>query len=90
MIVMSRVWTCRGWPLCFSGNLGAGEGIRTPDRLITNQLLYRTELRQPRQKSINSTVRATGSSGRARSNRKSLNSLALPTAAARPLTDSLI
>ena len=30
---------------------GAGEGIRTPDRLITNQLLYRTELRQPRQKS---------------------------------------
>src|SRR6476661_4308589 len=26
---------------------GAGEGIRTPDRLITNQLLYRTELRQP-------------------------------------------
>ena len=27
--------------------LGAGEGIRTPDPLITNQLLYRTELRQP-------------------------------------------
>ena len=26
---------------------GAGEGIRTPDLLITNQLLYRTELRQP-------------------------------------------
>src|SRR4030095_16740132 len=26
---------------------GAGGGIRTPDRLITNQLLYRTELRQP-------------------------------------------
>ena len=26
---------------------GAGEGIRTPDPLITNQLLYRTELRQP-------------------------------------------
>jgi hypothetical protein len=26
---------------------GAGEGIRTPDRLITNQLLYRAELRQP-------------------------------------------
>jgi hypothetical protein len=25
---------------------GAGEGIRTPDLLITNQLLYRTELRQ--------------------------------------------
>src|SRR6187455_1145281 len=37
---------------------GAGEGIRTPDRLITNQLLYRTELRQPRQKSICSTRRA--------------------------------
>ena len=28
-------------------SLGAGEGIRTPDPLITNQLLYRTELRQP-------------------------------------------
>src|SRR4030081_697499 len=28
---------------------GAGEGIRTPDLLITNQLLYQTELRQPRQ-----------------------------------------
>ena len=27
--------------------IGAGEGIRTPDPLITNQLLYRTELRQP-------------------------------------------
>ena len=26
---------------------GAGEGIRTPDPLITNQLLYLTELRQP-------------------------------------------
>ena len=26
---------------------GAGEGIRTPDLLITNQLLYRPELRQP-------------------------------------------
>src|SRR5580765_1901231 len=26
---------------------GAGGGIRTPDRLITNQLLYRTELREP-------------------------------------------
>src|SRR6185369_12482898 len=39
---------------------GAGEGIRTPDRLITNQLLYRTELRQPRQKDICSTCRATG------------------------------
>ena len=26
---------------------GAGGGIRTPDRLITNQLLYRAELRQP-------------------------------------------
>src|SRR5687768_15676885 len=42
---------------------GAGEGIRTPDRLITNQLLYRTELRQPRQKSICSTGRATYASG---------------------------
>ena len=26
---------------------GAGGGTRTPDLLITNQLLYRTELRQP-------------------------------------------
>ena len=31
---------------------GAGEGIRTPDRLITNQLLYRTELRQPDKEQI--------------------------------------
>ena len=30
-------------------SLGAGEGIRTPDPLITNQPLYRTELRQPEQ-----------------------------------------
>ena len=48
----------------FSGARGAGEGIRTPDRLITNQLLYRTELRQPRQKSICSTCRATAARGR--------------------------
>ena len=27
--------------------IGAGGGIRTPDLLITNQLLYRPELRQP-------------------------------------------
>ncbi len=33
-------------------SLGAGEGIRTPDPLITNQLLYRTELRQPDQSKI--------------------------------------
>ena len=33
-------------------SLGAGEGIRTPDPLITNQLLYRTELRQPDQSEI--------------------------------------
>ena len=33
-------------------SLGAGEGIRTPDPLITNQLLYRTELRQPDQTKI--------------------------------------
>ena len=38
---------------------GAGEGIRTPDLLITNQLLYRPELRQPRQKVNFSTSRAT-------------------------------
>ena len=34
-------------PLTESRRDGAGEGIRTPDLLITNQLLYRTELRQP-------------------------------------------
>jgi hypothetical protein len=39
---------------------GAGEGIRTPDLLITNQLLYRPELRQPKQKWNYSTSRATG------------------------------
>ena len=31
---------------------GAGEGIRTPDLLITNQLLYRPELRQPDKEQI--------------------------------------
>ena len=50
-------------PLTVLCSDGAGEGIRTPDRLITNQLLYRTELRQPRQKSICSTGRATLASG---------------------------
>ena len=40
--------------------LGAGEGIRTPDLLITNQLLYQTELRQPKQKGNYSTSRASG------------------------------
>jgi hypothetical protein len=39
---------------------GAGEGIRTPDLLITNQLLYRPELRQPKQKWNYSTSCATG------------------------------
>jgi hypothetical protein len=39
---------------------GAGEGIRTPDLLITNQLLYRPELRQPKQKWNYSTSYATG------------------------------
>ena len=38
---------------------GAGEGIRTPDLLITNQLLYRPELRQPKQKWNYSTSCAT-------------------------------
>src|SRR5262245_42638541 len=38
---------------------GAGEGIRTPDLLITNQLLYRPELRQPIQKWNYSTSHAT-------------------------------
>jgi hypothetical protein len=31
---------------------GAGGGIRTPDLLITNQLLYRPELRQPDKEQI--------------------------------------
>ena len=44
---------------CVAPN-GAGEGIRTPDLLITNQLLYRPELRQPKQKLNFSTRRATG------------------------------
>ena len=38
---------------------GAGEGIRTPDLLITNQLLYRPELRQLKQKWNYSTSYAT-------------------------------
>ena len=40
-------------------SVGAGEGIRTPDLLITNQLLYRPELRQPKQKWNYSTSCAT-------------------------------
>ena len=36
-------------PVPWKQSAGAGEGIRTPDPLITNQLLYRTELRQPDQ-----------------------------------------
>src|SRR5262245_35794273 len=45
-----------------SGGLGsgAGEGIRSLDLLITNQLLYLPELRQPKQKWNYSTSRATG------------------------------
>ncbi len=42
---------------------GAGEGIRTPDLLITNQLLYRPELRQPTQKLDYSTSCAIGATG---------------------------
>ena len=38
------------WQTWRPANAGAGGGIRTPDRLITNQLLYRTELRQPDKK----------------------------------------
>ena len=44
---------------CKRSRLGAGEGIRTPDLLITNQLLYRPELRQPKQKWNYSTSYAT-------------------------------
>ena len=47
------------------GSAGAGGGIRTPDRLITNQLLYRTELRQPDKNGECSTSRATMASARA-------------------------
>jgi hypothetical protein len=35
---------------CFAttlGNSGAGEGIRTPDRLITNQMLYQLSYASP-------------------------------------------
>jgi hypothetical protein len=46
--------------LCAGLRSGAGEGIRTPDLLITNQLLYRPELRQPKQKWNYSTSYATG------------------------------
>jgi hypothetical protein len=50
---------CFGIPKTGETVDGAGEGIRTPDLLITNQLLYQTELRQPRQKVNFSTSRAT-------------------------------
>src|SRR5262245_12691780 len=62
----------RAWR--FGGQGGAGEGIRTPDRLITNQLLYRTELRQPRQKSICSTCRATGATYQVKSRKLKVES----------------
>ena len=39
-------------PVTWKHSLGAGEGIRTPDPLITNQPLYRTELRQPDQSTM--------------------------------------
>src|SRR3954462_13630926 len=50
---------CVGLPKCGETVDGAGEGIRTPDLLITTQLLYQTELRQPRQKVNFSTSHAT-------------------------------
>src|SRR4051812_880480 len=50
---------CVGLPKPGETADGAGEGIRTPDLLITNQLLYQTELRQPRQKVNFSTSHAT-------------------------------
>src|SRR3954451_5538778 len=50
---------CVGLPKSGETVDGAGEGIRTPDLLITNQLLYQTELRQPRQKVNFSTSHAT-------------------------------
>ena len=46
----SRFTVCPSWPLWYLPNLsknqtfGAGGGIRTPDQLITNQLLWPTEL----------------------------------------------
>src|SRR3954463_8593929 len=59
----SELWfgktNCFRVPATGSSVDGAGEGIRTPDLLITNQLLYRPELRQPRQKVNFSTSRAT-------------------------------
>ena len=42
----------RALPVAWKRSVGAGEGIRTPDPLITNQPLYRTELRQPDQTGI--------------------------------------
>ncbi len=41
------VWMAPTSPCFAFVATGAGEGIRTPDPLITNQPLYRTELRQP-------------------------------------------
>ena len=46
----SRFTVCPSWPLWYlpiiyiSKKLGADGGIRTPDQLITNQLLWPTEL----------------------------------------------
>ena len=39
-VIDDRFTVCSLWPLGNSSTIGAGERTRTPDLLITNQLLY--------------------------------------------------
>ena len=43
-VYTSRFTVCPRWPLEYLPNIRADGGIRTPDQLITNQLLWPTEL----------------------------------------------
>ena len=59
----SRFTVCPSWPLWYlpiiyiSKKLGADGGIRTPDQLITNQLLWPTELHRQYVNSLTSLTR---------------------------------
>jgi hypothetical protein len=67
---------------------GAGEGIRTPDLLITNQLLYQPELRQPDQKRNYSTSRARCATPAHHAQARELPQVAVPSELRRCLTAS--
>ena len=51
-VYTSRFTVCPRWPLEYLPNIRADGGIRTPDQLITNQLLWPTELHRRMLKSL--------------------------------------